>query len=272
MIFTASGAASGVTSERAKPRSSRLARNSSQTTVLAGLVAPHAVVVGERVAEEVGAVDATLDRGRLVLVQHHRQHDGDRSGSRRTRPARTRPTRSARSTPRPSCPASSGSTNENDSAPMPLRAANWIVSRRLQATQSGGCGFCSGFGTTLRGGMLQNSLVPAGERLLDEHPRDRAHGVLPHRRACGSRSTRKPPSSAADDDSPVPNSTRPSEIRSSVAIRSATRAGWLTAGGSCTMPCPSRIRCVRAAAAARNTSGADECEYSSRKWCSTSQT
>ena len=41
---------------------------------------------------------------------------------------------------------------------MPLRAANWIVSRRLQATHSGGCGFWSGLGTTLRGGMLQNSL------------------------------------------------------------------------------------------------------------------
>ena len=30
-----------------------------------------------------------------------------------------------------------------------------------------------------------------------------------------------------DDDSPVPNSTRPSETRSSAAIRSATGAGWL---------------------------------------------
>jgi hypothetical protein len=28
---------------------------------------------------------------------------------------------------------------------------------------------------------------------------------------------------------------------------------------------------VRWLAAARNTSGAEECEYSSRKWCSTSQ-
>ena len=38
------------------------------------VVAEH-VVVGERVAEEVGAVDAALDRGLLVLVAHHRQHD-----------------------------------------------------------------------------------------------------------------------------------------------------------------------------------------------------
>ena len=31
------------------------------------------------------------------------------------------------------------------------------------------------------------------------------------------------------------------------------------------------IRLVRWLAAPRNTSGAEECEYSSRKWCSTSQ-
>ena len=54
-------------------------------------------------------------------------------------------------------------------------------------------------------------------------------------------------------------------------MRSATRAGWLIAGTVCTIPCPSRIRLVRCDAAARNSSGALECEYSSRKWCSTSQ-
>ncbi len=34
-------------------------------------------------------------------------------------------------------------------------------------------------------------------------------------------------SAMREDDSPVPNSTRPLETRSSVAMRSATRAGWL---------------------------------------------
>ena len=87
-----------------------------------------------------------------------------------------------------------------------------------------------------------------------------------------SLSMRNPPSSASEDDSPVPNSTRPSETRSSVAMRSATRAGWLKPGGSWTMPCPRRMRVVRWLAAARKTSGAEECEYSSRKWCSTSHT
>ena len=40
---------------------------------------------------------------------------------------------------------------------MPLRAAKWIVSRRLHATQSGGWGLWSGFGTTFRGGIWMNS-------------------------------------------------------------------------------------------------------------------
>ena len=87
-----------------------------------------------------------------------------------------------------------------------------------------------------------------------------------------SRSTPKPPSSASDDDSPVPKSTRPSDTRSRVAIRSATRAEWLKPWGSCTMPWPRRMRLVRWLAAARKTSGAEEWLYSSRKWCSTSHT
>ena len=40
---------------------------------------------------------------------------------------------------------------------MPCCAARWIVSRRLHATQSGGCGRCIGFGTTLRGGIVTKS-------------------------------------------------------------------------------------------------------------------
>ena len=85
-------------------------------------------------------------------------------------------------------------------------------------------------------------------------------------------SMRNPPSSASELDSPVPKSTRPFDTRSSIAMRSAMRAGWLNGGGVCTMPCPSRMFFVRCDAAARNTSGALECEYSSRKWCSTSHT
>ena len=37
---------------------------------------------------------------------------------------------------------------------MPFCAARWMVSRRLQATHTGGCGRWRGLGTTLRGGMV----------------------------------------------------------------------------------------------------------------------
>ena len=52
---------------------------------------------------------------------------------------------------------------------------------------------------------------------------------------------------------------------------SATRAGWLYFGAVRQMPWPRRMFFVRCEAAARKTSGAEEWEYSSRKWCSTSQ-
>ena len=116
----------------------------------------------------------------------------------------------------------------------------------------------------------------------DELPSTPANGSSVMQRSVTCRPSRHLPllrrvdaeaaSSARDDDSPVPNSTRPFETRSSVARRSATRAGWLNAASVWMMPWPSRMFFVRWLQAARNTSGADECEYSSRKWCSTSQT
>ena len=47
-------------------------------------------------------------------------------------------------------------------APMPSWAARWIVSRFEQATQSGGCGCCNGFGITLRAGISKNSPLKPG--------------------------------------------------------------------------------------------------------------
>ena len=52
----------------------------------------------------------------------------------------------------------------------------------------------------------------------------------------------KPCSSSRVAPSPMPKSTRPSEMRSSVARPSAVRAGWLYFGITCRMPWPSRIR------------------------------
>ena len=40
---------------------------------------------------------------------------------------------------------------------MPRWAARWMVSRRVQATHTGGWGFWKGLGTTLRGGIVTNS-------------------------------------------------------------------------------------------------------------------
>ena len=101
-----------------------------------------------------------------------------------------------------------------------------MVSRRLQATHSGGWGFCTGLGTTLRGGMLTNrpctppNGVSVMQRMATSRPSSQASRLV-------SWSTPNPASSASEDDSPEPNSTRPSDTRSSMAIRSAVRAGWL---------------------------------------------
>ena len=56
---------------------------------------------------------------------------------------------------------------------------------------------------------------------------------------------------------------------SHAALLAATFAGWVVV--MWTMPWARRICFVRWLAAARNTIGAEEWEYSSRKWCSTSQ-
>ena len=117
--------------------------------------------------------------------------------------------------------------NANVSAPMPFSAASRIVSRRLHATHSGGCGFCTGLGTTLRGGIVHVLALDAGERRLG-HAADRdlepLEPLLALLQRVDRRSRRARPRC---DDSPLPNSTRPLETRSSMLTRSAVRAGWL---------------------------------------------
>ena len=112
------------------------------------------------------------------------------------------------------------------SAPIPARAAAWMVSRLEQATQIGGCGFCSGLGTTLRTGMEKNLPLKPGYGLIAIMLAV-CSTASAHIAFFWSGSMPKPSSSTREADSPVPQSTRPSEIRSSVAMRSATRAGWL---------------------------------------------
>ncbi|WBL36159.1 hypothetical protein O0235_00620 [Tepidiforma flava] len=57
-----------------------------------------------------------------------------------------------------------------------------------------------------------------------------------------------------------------------VAATSAALIGLLNSGTQTTMPRPMRMFFVTIAHAVRNTSGAEQWEYSSRKWCSTAHT
>jgi hypothetical protein len=93
----------------------------------------------------------------------------------------------------------------------------WIVSRLEHATHIGGCGFCTGFGTTLRHGIEKNSPWKPGYGSIASML---AHCSRP--RATWPRFFDRVDAVALelarDADSPVPQSTRPFETRSSVAI------------------------------------------------------
>jgi hypothetical protein len=115
---------------------------------------------------------------------------------------------------------------EKVSAPIPFSAASRIVSRREQATQTGGCGRWTGLGTTLRGGIVTYAPSTPVNGVSVRHRSATSRPSCHMARFCAG-SIRNPPSSASDDDSPVPSSTRPPETRSSMATRSAVRAGWL---------------------------------------------
>ena len=147
---------------------------------------------------------------------------------------------------------------------MPERAARSTVERRVHATQAGGCGFWTGLGTTLRGGILMyfpsNPVKGVSARQPMRTSNDSSHcsRLVPG-------STLNPSSSATEEDSPVPSSKRPFEMQSRLATRSAVRAGWLMLGGRWTMPCPSRMFLPRWLAAARNISGAEAWQYSSKE-------
>ncbi len=121
-----------------------------------------------------------------------------------------------------------------------------------------------GFRNNVARGHFQVLALITGERIFHQHADRYAHAFQLHVLFLGlwDVETSQPVSVAP---APVPNSTRPSLSKSSVAMRSAIRAGWLMYGGVCTMPWPMRTFLVRWLTAARNTSGAEECAYSSRK-------
>jgi hypothetical protein len=141
-----------------------------------------------------------------------------------------------------------------------------IVSSCEHATHSGGCGFWRGFGMTLRSGKSKCS--PWYSHASFQNMGRHARTASSHTARLSRKRRSNGCSSVVVADSPIPNSTRPCDRRSSVETRSATRAGWFVV--SWMIPCPSLMFFVRWLAAPRNTSGAELCEYSSRKWCSTS--
>ena len=161
----------------------------------------------------------------------------------------------------------SADRNWKPNAPMPQRPAISIVSSWEHATHSGGCGFWIGFGNTLRNGNLKYGPSYSQPPSLNIGSTQRTPSS--HTACLSSIFRSNGPSSVMLAPSPMPNSTRPLLTRSRQAIFSAARAGWLVV--SWMMPWPRRICFVRWLAAARNTSGCGEWEYSSRKWCSTSQ-
>src|SRR5262245_46803061 len=154
--------------------------------------------------------------------------------------------------------------------PRPRSAASHSVPGLVTVTHIGGCGFCTGFGRTFRSGIEKD--VPSHDTCSSLHMWGSARTNSSHVFLVLSGSIWKPPSSVHVELRAVPNSSRPFEMMSSVAARSATRIGWFISGTHTTAPCPTRIRSVCAATAASTTSGEEQCEYSSRKWCSTAQT
>ena len=154
------------------------------------------------------------------------------------------------------------------STPRPCSAAIGNVSGLTAAVHSGGCGFWIGLGMTSISGKLQN--CPSNENRSSPQARRRISSPSSTRARLSDIFPPKTSYSSGETPRPTPTSIRPPERMSSAAIRSATRTGWLN--GRSTTPCPIRIRSVRWLIAPKMTSGAGQCEYSRKKWCSTSHT
>ena len=153
--------------------------------------------------------------------------------------------------------------------PRPRSAASSSVPGLVTVTHIGGCGFWSGFGSTARSGIEKQR--PWWEKRSRIHICGSTRTYSSQSFLVASGSAWKPPISVHVEERAVPNSSRPPESTSRKAARSATRIGWLICGTHTTAPCPTRMRRVCAAMAVRKSSGAEEWEYSSRKWCSTAQ-
>ncbi len=143
---------------------------------------------------------------------------------------------------------------------MPRSAASRSVPGEVTVTHSGGCGSCTGLGTTGRSG--KENVVPSYAVRSSVQSLGSTCTYSSQEIFVLSGSALNPPSSVMVEARAVPTSRRPPETMSSTAARSATRMGWLICGTQTTPPCPTRILSVDMAAAVRNTSGAEQWEYS----------
>ena len=118
---------------------------------------------------------------------------------------------------------SSKSPDVKPMAPRPLSPASRYVSGWPQATHIGGCGFCTGFGSTVSPSTLWN--LPL--KITSSSAMRRGISSTPsiHRSRVSAGSTSNASSCRRRVERPVPNSTRPLLTRSMVATLSATRTG-----------------------------------------------
>ena len=128
-----------------------------------------------------------------------------------------------------------------------MRAAFSNVDGLPAATQSGGCGSEYGFGRTLRGGIEKNR--PSNPGYSPSCHIFTISGTASSNiaRVSSGSSMPNPRCSVVDEPRPMPISNRPSLRWSSVAARSAMRAGWFTGGVTLKIPDPRWIRSVIAA-------------------------
>ena len=128
---------------------------------------------------------------------------------------------------------------------MPFSAASRIVSRREHATHSGGCGFCTGLGTTLRGGIDTNlpstpvNGVSVMQRMRDLEALEPRVALVDRVDAEARRA--RPPTTTR------PSRTRPGRPTRGRAWRPARRCGpgGCSAGAVWMMPWPRRMSLVR---------------------------
>ena len=170
--------------------------------------------------------------------------------------------------------ASSGSTNEKrqraDAAARRRAGSSRGASRRPTAA---GAASARGLGIDVARRHRDEAPVDAGERLLDHHPRDdveRLGPLLALGRAVDAEAVELGAARGlprAELDAPagdeVEHRDRLGHARGMLVARRQRQDP--EARGGC-----ARVRCE--AAAEEDVGRADECEYSSRKWCSTSQT